>query len=207
MCSTIACDGLDAFLEERGFSACSFEGHCGQVSMQQDDIRHYAGSSNVLKIMEIGFNAGHSADTILSCNPAASLTSFDIGHHDYVLHAKEYIDATYPDRHTLIIGDSTKSIPTFIETDAHETKFDIIFIDGGHDFPIVQADVLNCKMLAHKDTIVILDDTVYTKGWEQSYTIGPTRMWMQQVQIGSISEIEAKDYHVGRGQSVGKFVL
>ena len=74
--------------------------------------------------MEIGFNAGHSSELFLKYT-SAHVTSFDLGEHPYVSHAKEYIDA-YPGRHSLIIGDSTVTVPKCIG------KYDIIFIDGGH---------------------------------------------------------------------------
>ena len=75
--------------------------------------------------MEIGFNAGHSAELFLKYT-SAHVTSFDLGDHPYVTHAKEYIDAYYPGRHSLILGDSTVTVPKCIG------KYDIIFIDGGH---------------------------------------------------------------------------
>jgi predicted O-methyltransferase YrrM len=114
--------------------------------------------------MEIGFNAGHSAEIFLQNNKDLILTSFDLGIHNYVNTAKEYIDITYPNRHTLILGDSTKTIPIYLENNK-DTKFDIIFIDGGHEYEIAKADMENCFHLAHKDTIIVLDDTIFTRGW------------------------------------------
>ncbi len=42
--------------------------------------------------MEFGFNAGHSSEVFLENNNSLLLTSFDLGEHNYVLSAKEYID-------------------------------------------------------------------------------------------------------------------
>ena len=157
-------------------------------------------------MMEIGFNAGHSAEIFLKNNSKLTLVSFDLGIYDYTNIAKEYIDMTYPNRHILILGDSTKTVPSFINNN-NKTKFDIIFIDGGHDYEIAHKDLNNCMKLAHEDTIVILDDTNYTKKWEQEWTIGPTKAWIDYINNDKISEINHVDYCNGRGMSWGKYIF
>jgi predicted O-methyltransferase YrrM len=156
--------------------------------------------------MEIGFNAGHSAEIFLKNNKELTLTSFDLGEHDYVNHAKEYIDITYPNRHKLILGDSTKTIPIYLQNNKDQ-NFDFIFIDGGHDYTIAKADIENCFHFAHKDTIIALDDTIFTNGWEAGYTIGPTKTWLENVEQNKIMELNRKDYCFGRGMSWGKYIL
>ena len=86
-------------------------------------------------------------------------------------------------------------------------NFDVIFIDGGHEYHVVQADLENCRKLAHKDTIIIMDDTMYTTGWEQGYTTGPTKAWVEFLEKGIIKEIYRADYQIGRGMSWGKYVF
>jgi predicted O-methyltransferase YrrM len=154
--------------------------------------------------MEIGFNAGHSAEVLLQNNPSVHLTSFDLCGHEYVAPAKEIIDAAFPGRHKLVAGDSTATIPTYIE-DNPETKFDVIFIDGGHDYDVAAADLRNCARLAHKDTIVIMDDTMFTRGWEMAYTVGPTRAWAEALAAGTLVELGRRDYEVGRGMAWGRY--
>jgi len=134
------------------------------------------------------------------------LTSFDLGEHNYVITAKEYIDATYPNRHTLVLGDSRRTIPIYLENNKH-IKFDIIFIDGGHDYQIAKTDLENCFHFAHKDTIVIMDDTIFTYGWEETYTIGPTRTWKENLEENKIIELSRKDYCKGRGMCWGKYIM
>lgn len=99
-----------------------------------------------------------------------------------------------------------KTIPVFIENNKG-VKFDFIFIDGGHDYVVAKADMENCFHLAHKDTIVAIDDTMFTKGWEQLYTIGPTRTWGEHVQQQKVAQIGAHDYCIGRGMSWGKYLV
>jgi predicted O-methyltransferase YrrM len=190
---------ITLFLNSRGFS--SFEGNTREVHTQVEDLIRLTSKPNI-KVMEIGFNAGHSAELFLSNNKSLSLVSFDLGVHDYVNTAKEYIDFIYPNRHKLILGDSTKTVPEF--TDA---KFDFIFIDGGHEYEIAKADMENCRLLSHADTVVALDDTMYTRGWEQAYTIGPTKTWTEQLSQGKVIELNRKDYCIGRGMSWGKYVI
>jgi len=181
------------------------EGHSQDISKQTQRLIDITNTPGI-RVMEIGFNAGHSADVFLKNNKNLTLVSFDIGEHGYVRIAKGYIDSAYPNRHTLILGDSRVTVPNYIKANGDQ-KFDVIFIDGGHDYQIANSDVENCMKLAHKDTVVLLDDTVYTDGWEQGHTVGPTKVWTQYVDSGKIVELGKEDYSTGRGMSWGKYRL
>jgi predicted O-methyltransferase YrrM len=162
-------------------------------------IKHYAPDTKT--ILEIGFNGGHSADSFLKYNTQAKLVSFDIGAHAYVKDGKEYVDQKYPGRHTLIIGDSTKTIPVY----QADQPFDVIFIDGGHEYPIAKADLENCKRLAHKNTLVMVDDIVKRTDWVEYYNRGPNRAWEEAKKSGLIKEIDSEDYSHGRGMAWGRY--
>lgn len=194
---------LTSFLNSKGFN--KFEGYIQQVPQQVEDLINLTNKPNI-NVMEIGFNAGHSSEIILKNNNELTLTSFDLGTHQYLKHGKEYIDVTYPNRHTLILGDSKKTIPNYIIKNPN-TKFDVIFIDGGHDYKTAKSDMENCFHLAHSDTIVILDDTMFTKDWIKAWTIGPTRTWTEFLQKNKIIELNRKDYCNGRGMCWGKYII
>jgi len=176
-----------------------FEGYSQQVQHQVDNLIELTKTPNI-NVMEIGFNAGHSAEVFLKNNPSLTLTSFDLGYHNYVLAGKKYINETYPNRHTLILGDSTITVPQ------HTGSFDVIFIDGGHEYDVAKKDLENCMRFAHKDTIVIIDDTIYTSCWEMGYTIGPTKAWIESLDT-KIIELNRKEYSLGRGMSWGKYKI
>jgi len=174
------------------------EGFCEQVPQQLVDLKEITRFKK--DILEIGFNAGHSSQLFLE-NGCENVVSFDIGIHNYTIYGKKYIDHFFPDRHSLILGDSNFTVPLFNKT------VDVIFIDGGHDYPIAKADLINCKRFANKDTIVILDDTVYNPDWQHFYNVGPTKVWKEFVEQGFIEEIKRVDYSVGRGMSWGRYIF
>jgi len=192
---------LDQYLKSRGFLDIS-EGYSQQIPNQIYDLKRLISGPNIKTAMEIGFNAGHSADIFLSTNPSLHLTSFDLGAHKYVTVAKEYIDKIYPSRHTLILGDSTQTIPVY-----EQTTYDLIFIDGGHEYEITKADLLNCRRFAHENTIVIMDDTMFITGtdWIASFNEGPSRAWLGAIDIGIVEEMERHHYMPYRGMAWGRY--
>ena len=192
---------LQSFLNSRNFY--EFEGYCHNKNQIKDLI--FLTSKPSINVMEIGFNAGHSAEIFLENNKNLKLTSFDLGKYDYTSIGKQYLDLTYPNRHTLILGDSTLTVPDYIKN--NHTKFDVIFIDGGHDYNIANADLENCFQLAHRDTIVILDDTMYSPEWKHFWNDGPTKAWTECLFNNKITQIDKKDYQSGIGMSWGKFNL
>jgi len=155
--------------------------------------------------MEIGFNAGHSAELFLSTNANADVVSFDIGVHSYVNAGKQFLDDVYPGRHTLVLGNSLMSVPHYSR---RGETFDVIFIDGGHDYSIAKKDIENCMKLAHQNTIVIMDDTITsTPEWTRQWNHGPTRAWLEAQSEGIVVQTGSADFEAGRGQSWGRYVL
>jgi predicted O-methyltransferase YrrM len=180
------------------------EGNIGDNNQQAYDIISILKTINPKNILEIGFNAGHSSEIFLKYSNAY-VHSFDIGDHfhEYLKYGKSFINYKYPNRHTLIFGDSTTTIPDFSNNkNINNIKFDIIFIDGGHEYEIAYKDLINCRNLAHEKTIVIMDDIISTDEYF-NYTVGPKKAWNQLISDNLLKEIKHSDYGPGRGQSVG----
>jgi predicted O-methyltransferase YrrM len=195
---------LNNILEEGGYSRKDIIGNSMQLKEQFHDLSTMVREYGVENILEIGFNAGHSSLIFLESSPNTRVTSFELVSGGYTGIGKAYVDAMYPNRHTLISGDSTVTIPEFIASGAGR-NFDLIFIDGGHEYEVAAADLRNCTALAGKDAIVIMDDTVYTRGWEAAYTTGPTRAWEEYLSEGKLVEIARKEYCPCRGMSWGRY--
>ena len=181
------------------------EGYSQQVKGQVKFLRNIVNNKSIKTVMEIGFNAGHSAELFLSSNKNINLVSFDIGCHKYVNLGKEFIDKTYPNRHTLIIGNSLSTVPEYFKKE--NKKFDLIFIDGGHSYNVAKGDILNCKNLAHDKTIVVIDDTINNNNLLKGWNIGPNRAWKEAKDSNMIKEIGTIDFERGRGQSWGYYNL
>jgi predicted O-methyltransferase YrrM len=119
---------------------------------------------NIKNILEIGFNLGSSATAFLSARMDTNVISIDIGVHNYVKDSKKIIDTIFPNRHTLLIGDS-KILMRKIEFLYPNFKPDLIFIDGDHIEPTPIIDLRNALYLADKDTSIILDDCSVPNGY------------------------------------------
>jgi hypothetical protein len=126
-----------------------------------------------IKVMcEIGYGAGHTAVMLLSANAHSKLVVFDLfpAKYDPALEMNgrqhlfqppsiKYVENKWPGRMTMVAGDSTETIPKFT-LDNPGYKCDLISIDGSHAQPNVYKDIMNMRKLAHKDTVVLLDDMV-----------------------------------------------
>ena len=134
-------------------------------------------------IGETGFNTGGSSRVFLSARPDTSVVSFDLGEHSSsVRRAKADIDRAFPNRHELWLGDSTETVPAYAHAHPHK-RFDLIFVDGGHDYEVAKADLLNFRAMSHANTIVVIDDLTPWWVWGR----GPTEVWQEAVREGWIT--------------------
>lgn len=192
---------LSKFLESKGFA--EFEGNISAVPREVNFLSKIVSDKNIKNVLEIGFNAGHSAEIFLSRNPNCKLVSFELGKHNYTRIAKNFIDRKYPNRHTLIIGDSNETIPKYNPN----FKFDLIFIDGGHEYNIALNDINNCKRLSHKNTVIIIDDVVINKNMQKKWNSGPTEAWMYAFKNKIIKPFSTITFKPGRGIGWGKYLI
>lgn len=175
---------LDNLVKETIGAGKPWEGSADSAELEY--LANLAKLPQIHNIGEIGFNAGLSSYTFLEANMnTRRVYSFDLGEYDYIKPAKEYIDHQFPKRHILVIGDSLATVPQFYAS--HPTlKFDLIFIDGGHDYNIAKADLTNMKNFATKDTILVTDDLVPWKPWGA----GPTQAWQEVIAEGLVIQEE-----------------
>jgi hypothetical protein len=87
-------------------------------------------------VLEVGFNAGHSAVIMLEAEPALALTAVDICTHPYTQPCAGLLGAAYGARFAFIPGDS-RAVLGGIDGAA----FDLVHIDGGHGADVAAHDL------------------------------------------------------------------
>ncbi len=178
------------------------QGVIGNIAWHPSQLYYYARSASldwISNICEIGYGAGHSTLLYLLLNPKAHIYSFDLfpdNKDDQVHTPGETLvfqqafqavtlraiknNVELASRFHKIIGNSNSSIPKFIK-DNSGFKCDFLSIDGSHSPPQPFFDVLNSQSLAHKQTIVILDDM---------HTVPLRRELKKAVDLGILHEYE-----------------
>jgi mannosyltransferase OCH1-like enzyme len=126
---------------------------CSDFESKRYNLFYYG--RHAYNILEIGFNGGHSTFLYLIANPHSKIQLFDLGEHSYSRMCFNYLNETFPDRLSIIWGDSTKTVESF----RTHIKYDFIHIDGGHTRYIAETDFYNCKELADEDSLIMIDDT------------------------------------------------
>jgi predicted O-methyltransferase YrrM len=154
-------------------------------------IEYLIQNPNIKNILEIGFNLGSSAAAFLSARTDTIVISIDIGIHSYVKDAKKVINTCFPNRHTLLIGDS-KILMRKIELIYPNFKPDLIFIDGDHIEPTPIIDLRNALYLANKDTSIILDDCSISNGYS-----GVIQAYLEVIKYKEIDVPSCKIYTDG----------
>lgn len=153
---------LDQYLGYYGFSLSPQDSHNNEGYMSNEQKQQYKERlslyPDIESVLEIGLNGGHSADNFLqTCTNLKKFVSFDINMHGYTQPAADYFKRTYKEKFEFIPGDSALTVPQYA-SDFPDQKFDLIYVDGKHTYEYVIEDIMNCRALAHPDTILWVDD-------------------------------------------------
>lgn len=153
---------LDAYLQRHGFHLIPPHSEKNEGFITEGQKRQFTEVletySPITSVIEIGLNAGHSADHILkTCPQIQKFVSIDINIHPYSTLAIEYFSKKYAGAFQFIQGDSHVIVPDYA-THFPKQKFDLIYIDGSHTYEGSFGDIQNCEKLAHPDTILWIDD-------------------------------------------------
>ena len=106
-------------------------------------------------MLEIGFNWGYSASLLLESAPG-TLHSIDIGWHWYTPPTGDLIAEIYPDRFRYTWRDSHEALAVELQAGR---RYDMISVDGGHDYTIARNDILLSVELLQLGGLLIVDDT------------------------------------------------
>ena len=110
-------------------------------------------------VLEIGFNAGHSALLALSLDPEIRFTAIDIGRNAYTTKCAQAVKSMFGDRFAIHIGDSRDVLAALA---MRPNDFDVFHVDGGHGVENCRTDISNCIRLADQRrgrSHLLLDDT------------------------------------------------
>jgi hypothetical protein len=114
-------------------------------------------------ILELGFTGGFTTLHMLK-NTRSYVITIDKMSFDYHFHGKNFIDAKYPGRHTLIVGSPNNSV-NYFEEHFNNIKFGLIYINKSKIADHIYNYIVNYKKFAHEDTIIFLKGTTPHATW------------------------------------------
>jgi predicted O-methyltransferase YrrM len=148
-------------------------------------LRDLTVSANAVRVAEIGFNVGFSSIAFLESSPEVTVVSFELDQRPAVELAKRFVDERYPGRHDMIIGNSVETVPAHAES--HGGPYDLVFVDGGHEYETARADIANGARIAKSGALIVVDDVIPWYPWG----VGPHQAWQQAVDSGLVEPLES----------------
>ena len=114
---------------------------------------------HIESIIEIGFNAGHSAALWLMLNEKIKYYGIDLATDEYMKSCASFMKDKFGDRFNLFIGDSRTEMQSIDKKINQE--IDLIHIDGGHSYELADVDLSNSINISKKlnTSFILLDDT------------------------------------------------
>jgi hypothetical protein len=108
-------------------------------------------------ILEIGFNAGHSALLFLLAHPTSKLHCFDTCEHPYTKSCYNYLSDSFPGRLTLIEGRSSDQLTQY-KASHPDLMCEVVHIDGDHELSNANGDFFRCLSFTQFKNILIFND-------------------------------------------------
>lgn len=104
-------------------------------------------------ILEIGFDMGHSVLFMLMANSKCKIQCYDICKHPYTIHCFNYLSKKFPERLTMVKGDSTQTLPKY-----KGKNVDLLIVDGSHEFRDANLDFFNGRNVLRKGGYIVFND-------------------------------------------------
>lgn len=137
------------------------------------------------KILEIGTHDGRCASALAQLFPESEITTLDLKDDDSIF-VNTY-GRNNDETHKAFVKARNNRVSqfknlNFIQTNSlnlsnwTESKFDLIWIDGAHGYPVVCCDITNSIRLLEKDGIMMCDD-VWKKTKKNDEMYSSTATW------------------------------
>jgi hypothetical protein len=148
--------GFDKMIDT-SFLPKPIEGH---MQLQEDIISLWTtvkDITNFKKLIEIGFNVGHSSTIILSLFDDVSINSFDINRNSRTQEGADLVKQKFVHRHNFFTYNTLDLRQDIINNKFKFPEADLIFIDGGHSYEVALNDI----MIAKENNIryILVDDS------------------------------------------------
>ena len=131
------------------------EGNTGKYNDYQNSLFNLVKELKPKNILEIGFNAGHSACCFLNASPDSKMITFDCCRWGYEENSLKILKDCGFDIE-LIKGDSEEEVPKYFKN--NNTKFDFVFIDGAHSGEAPYLDMSNTMKHINVGGYMVIDD-------------------------------------------------
>jgi len=137
---------------------------------------------SIKTVCETGFNVGTSTYIWLSSPHIEKVWSFDLNIQIPTKKmAHDYLQNKFPGKLFVTEGDSTKTLPKFVDTHP-DVECDLIFVDGGHIFDIPELDLRNMRRMTPKTGAFVLADDY----GDCPYCLDVKRGWDKLVKEGNL---------------------
>lgn len=107
-------------------------------------------------LVEVGFNAGHSALLALTANPSLIYLGIDIGRHAYTMPCFHYLRSVFGDRIQLRLGRSDETLRGTLRD--RGMRWRRVHVDGSHLIGDAYADLRLAADLTGAGGLILLDD-------------------------------------------------